>query len=139
MLQRWQKIDLVQTTADSMEEVPDQIAQLNREQLFAGEYEDGSAISPGYTRFTILQKQIKGQPYNRVTLKDTGEFYSRLYLILKGKTYDFFSDDSKTLDLVKKYNKSGDIFGLTNPHKKDTWNIVQPIVVTSLKQQTGTT
>lgn len=53
------------------------IVSLNtQDQLFnKGIRSDGSDIKPDYTPFTISIKQEKGQPTDRVTLKDTGDFY----------------------------------------------------------------
>ena len=53
------------------------IVSLNtQDQLFEkGIRADGTPITPEYTPFTISIKREKGQPTDRVTLKDTGEFY----------------------------------------------------------------
>lgn len=34
-----------------------------------------SDVAGGYSAYTIRQKELKGQPIDRVTLKDTGRFY----------------------------------------------------------------
>lgn len=55
------------------------IIELNtNEQLFKGIDSTGrtlESIGGGYAPLTIEIKKSKGQPYDRVTLKDTGEFY----------------------------------------------------------------
>lgn len=64
----------------------DRIIYLNTEdQLFQrGEDKLGrtlESIGGGYSPFTIQIKQEKGQPYDRVTLEDTGEFYESFHVV----------------------------------------------------------
>lgn len=60
-------------------ELQDYIIYLNtEEQLYKGKDATGKElenIGGGYSAFTIAYKQAFGQPYDRVTLKDTGLFY----------------------------------------------------------------
>jgi len=65
--------------------VKNETLKLNREQLNEGKGAKGQqlrtdkSIYPNvYTPFTIAVKQKKGQPFNKVTLKDTGKFHSSL-------------------------------------------------------------
>lgn len=44
------------------------------------------SIGGGYSPYTIQIKQQKGQPYDRVTLKDTGDFYNS-FMVLSHDTY----------------------------------------------------
>ena len=72
----------------------DFILKLNKDQLFAGEDSLGislESIGGSYSAFTIEAKKNKGQPTNRVTLKDTGKYYDSYTLDL-GK--GFFAIDS---------------------------------------------
>ena len=54
------------------------IAEWNRRQMYAGKDSAGVKMVPPYTASTKKQKRKKGQPINRVTLKDTGAFYASL-------------------------------------------------------------
>lgn len=93
-----------------------------QEQLFQTG-EDGKGIAIGmYSPFTIAIKKRKGQPTDRVTLKDTGDFY-RSYVIIPfngGFTidadgekedknlFDIYGDDillpsQESLDLIAEY------------------------------------
>jgi len=56
--------------------IKDEIIRLNtEEQLFRrGIDSDGKSLGT-YSPFTVEIKKKKGQPTNRITLKDTGEFY----------------------------------------------------------------
>lgn len=69
-----------------------------------------------YTARTIRKKHKKGQPYDRVTLKDTGKFY--LSLDIKFDEHGFYvtSSDGKAEVLLEKYGKT--IFRLTNANLK---------------------
>lgn len=138
MLRRFEAIDLVELTADSMEANNEQVVDLNREQMEAGIYKEGSPIQPQYSNFTVQQKRFEGKPFDRVTLRNTGEFRSKMYLVIRGNEFDVNSTDWKTPDLVAKYNGSGDIFGLTSENKRTAWlEILQPDVVRRIKTQTG--
>lgn len=60
-------------------DLQDYIIYLNtEEQLYKGKDATGKEledIGGGYSAFTVAYKQAFGQPYDRVTLKDTGVFY----------------------------------------------------------------
>lgn len=65
-----------------------------------------------YRHRTIKNKQRKGQPYNRVTLKDTGEWYNSLRLVYDVDGFFITSTDEKNTYLKKKYGPT--ILRLTN-------------------------
>lgn len=65
-----------------------------------------------YSPFTIKVKIEKRQPYDRVTLKDTGEFYDSFYVETAEDRFYIKASDEKTDWLIKKYG--AEIFGLTN-------------------------
>ena len=65
-----------------------------------------------YRPLTIQVKIEKRQPYDRVTLKDTGEFYDSLYVETAEDRFYIKASDEKTNWLIKKYG--AEIFGLTN-------------------------
>lgn len=65
-----------------------------------------------YRPLTIQVKIEKRQPYDRVTLKDTGEFYDSFYVETAEDRFYIKASDEKTNWLVKKYG--AEIFGLTN-------------------------
>lgn len=90
---------------------------LNIEQMMAGQDSDGNRITPEYAPFTIEIKKAKGQPYDRVTLKDEGDFHRSMFMKADNFPVMFDSKDSKTDDLTRKYGNS--IFGLTKQHLGD--------------------
>lgn len=65
-----------------------------------------------YRPRTIKRKKRKGQPYNRVTLKDTGEWYDSLRLVYDVDGFFITSTDEKNKYLKKKYGPL--ILRLTN-------------------------
>lgn len=71
-----------------------------------------------YSSFTIAIKRQKGQPYDRVTLNDTGSFTDKMDLIFTDQNaIGFFSRDAKTPELIQRYG--ADIFTLTVDNQKE--------------------
>jgi hypothetical protein len=91
------------------------ITDLNTQQLFEGINSDGSPIEPEYSQKTVRIKTEKGQPTDRVTLRDTGDFYRGLFLSATEFPVLFGSLDEKALKLETKYGEK--IFGLTEKNK----------------------
>lgn len=69
---------------------------------------------PGYSRFTIRMKIRKGDPYDRTTLKDKGNFHDSIEVT--GTPYYILisSNDSKAKKLVKRYGE--DILRISIQH-----------------------
>lgn len=65
-----------------------------------------------YKPYTIKMKMRKNQPQFRVTLRDTGKFYSQFRLYVTKDGFFIDSDAAVTHDLVTKYGET--IFRLTN-------------------------
>ena len=68
-----------------LESLSKAIAETNADQMFAGLRADDTEIGDEYPYkpFTIQEKIRKQQPYDRVTLKDTGEFHRSILSNLK--------------------------------------------------------
>jgi len=107
--------DLDFETQESFTETRDQFIDLQQKQLFSGVDESGDKILPEYTARTVAIKKKKGQPTDRVTLKDTGAFYSEMFLDPREDIYVIDSADEKSGDLQKKYGP--EIFGLTEQNQ----------------------
>lgn len=69
------------------------IVDMNAQQMYAGEKATGKPIKPPYAPATIRYKQKKGQPTNRVTLRDTGDFHFK-HLKVIARYNDFVIDTS---------------------------------------------
>jgi len=67
----------------STSRVQDEVIRLNQEQLSIGidsndkkiQTLKGTIFGQAYSPYTVTIKKLKNQPYNIVTLKDTGDFY----------------------------------------------------------------
>lgn len=77
-----------------------------RIQLDAGLDGNMRRIVPPYAISTIKKKIKKGQPYDRVTLKDTGEFYDSLHVEFDSEGFRVLSNDEKAKYLIARYGKA---------------------------------
>lgn len=108
-----------------------------QEQLFeSGENSLGVSIASyaPYSPITIEIKKMKGQPTNRVTLRDEGDFESSFYLVISDKQFEIKASDWKTEELVEKYGSS--ILGLTKENIASlTWDYIYPELMDTIKKE----
>lgn len=106
-------IDLNKMLDDAIKQEENYIIGLNtRKQLFEkGIDAMGQPLTPPYAGFTKSIKRFKGQPVDRVTLKDTGDFYQGFFVDINKDYFQISSHDRKTHDLEEKYGEN--LFGLT--------------------------
>lgn len=117
------------------------ICKLNTEdQLYEkGINSDGVALSSyqPYTTTTTLIKRSKGQPYNRVTLRDEGDFHRSFFIIFMEDGFFIDSDDPKMQALAEKYSSDSakfNIFGLTDYNVETVaWDIVYPELIENIR------
>lgn len=64
-----------------------------------------------YSPITIDIKKLKGQPTNRVTLRDEGDFHSSFYVVATDTSFEVKAKDAKAEHLLSKYGSQ--ILGLT--------------------------
>lgn len=102
---------------ESFDESAESYADLNATQMYSGVKSDSEEIKPFYSASTIVYKISKGQPYDRVTLRDTGNFYKGIYAKLQGTRIEVGSTDEKAEQLEEKYGKK--IFGLDIEPKRE--------------------
>lgn len=96
---------------------------------------DISSYRP-YKSLTIKIKQEKGQPTDRVTLRDRGDFYEGFYVRYFEEGFLINSTDDKTQELKDKYGK--DIFGLTNENISNLLHTeIIPILIKQYKDRLG--
>jgi hypothetical protein len=114
---RIQALDLRTRVPEILQETADAIADQQAEQMFSGEKSDGGEILPDYTDLTIALKKEKGQPTDRVTLRDTGSFQNKISVAVKSDRFTISSSDDKTGKLESKYGKQ--IFGLNTQHLEE--------------------
>lgn len=89
-------------------------------------------IEPPYAPRTIKRKIKKGQPTDRVTLKDTGKFYSSLRLESDEIGFRVVSNDEKVKYLVDRYGQA--ILRLSNYELKNLLrDYIRPALVERMK------
>ena len=85
-----------------------------------------------YSPLTIAIKEEKGQPTNRVTLRDTGDFEASFFLEVGDKQFEIKASDFKTEDLIKKYGRQ--ILGLTDENIAALiWQYIFPDLIKKAK------
>lgn len=72
------------------------------EQLYAGIDGYKNRIQPPYATRTVKKKQKKGQPTDRVTLRDTGDFYKSLHVAFDEDGFFVASSDQELADILRK-------------------------------------
>lgn len=87
-----------------------------------------------YSPVTIEIKKALGQPTNRVTLRDEGDFESSFFLEVGDKQFEVKASDFKTEDLIKKYGRQ--ILGLTDENIAILiWQYIYPDLMDEAKKQ----
>lgn len=87
-----------------------------------------------YSPVTIAIKEAKGQPTNRVTLRDEGDFASSFFLEVGDKQFEIKASDFKTEDLIRKYGRQ--ILGLTDENIAILiWQYIYPDLINEAKTQ----
>lgn len=115
--------------ATSTPKALDAIVDLNvNDQLYnRGVNPDNEKITPSYTRYTVSKKRSKGDPYDRVTTRDTGLSHERTKATASKTEINIDTDTPYWPDLEKKY---GQLFGLTTSNLN---TIVQGFTLPNLK------
>lgn len=98
--------DATQAAMLAIQATADEIVRLNGEQMYEGVRADGQPITPFYTPFTVKIKARKGQPTDRVTLRDTKVFHESGRVIVAGTKFTVnYNKDPKAAHLEKKYSE----------------------------------
>lgn len=84
----------------------------NTAQLAEGLDADNRDITPEYAPLTVEIKQAKGQPTDRVTLRDSGDFYAGIVAQVRGEAVEMVGTDPKTQQLQQDYGNA--IIGLSD-------------------------
>lgn len=112
------------------------IADMNaRVQLYEqGINSDGDKIADyaPYRPVTVQIKLMKGQPTNRVTLYDEGDFHASFRVIANDISFLIDATDYKTEKLLDKYGEQ--ILGLTDDNLNElVWEYIYPELMNNLK------
>lgn len=109
---------------------------ITEEQLFKlGVNSDGIELSSfqPYTPRTKQIKGVKGQPVNRVTLRDEGDFHESFNLKIVNNKLLIFATDPKTEKLTIKYGE--EIFGLTDDSLREVRRIIKSDIVKGFRNE----
>lgn len=113
-----------------------EIIDLNtKDQLFReGVDSDGESLGVYSNSYKWYKQNIVNQPYDRVTLKLTGDFHKSFKVIIGKKEFEIDATDWKASLLATNYGKK--IFGLTDSNL-DLFKelIVQPELIERIKKQ----
>jgi hypothetical protein len=116
---RLKGFDIQAEIQESIIETSGDMIVLNQGQMSLGKRSDGTDITPTYSDLTIELKEQKGQESRWVTLKDTGAFWSDMFVDVGNNSYEMGSADAKAVKLEKKYGKK--IFGLSKESKREEY------------------
>ncbi len=112
---------------------------LQKKQLNQGESNDGELFgtyklsTQNWARnYTPKKPKIAGQPYN---FEDTGDLFKGMELRTDGKSAEFWSTDSKTDELIVKYDG---LFGLRDDNLKEVISkVILPAFMIQIRQVLG--
>jgi len=104
---------------DCVNNTSDFILDANREQMLLGLDKNGKEILPEYKQFTRERKIEKGRDPDTVTLYDEGDFHRNMFMKNDGSKILIDSKDSKTDELMLKYNKQDTVLGIPQPAKEN--------------------
>lgn len=117
----------------SNQQFTDWLVAFNLDDMYEGIRPDGTKIektplpwqhSNRYEASTIAEKKVKGQVYNRVTLKDTGEFYDSVTANVTGSQQICIqSNDPKADKLIATW---GLVLGASEQNLEQFIEILRP-------------
>ena len=118
-------------------EAEDTIIEMNIGQMYdSGEDRTGKRITPEYAPETVRIKREKGQPTNRVTLRDTFDFQKSIWVQYYPDSFEIKASDWKTERLTQKYGE--EILGLQDEMVKYLCqNFYLPRLIKELKMKLG--
>lgn len=140
MLDTLETLDISRLCSKVMQDNLREIPPLIEQQLDKGLRSDGSEILPAYTQTTIQIKELKGQPTDRVTLHDEGNYYRGLYADMQGdQGFITGSKDVKSDKLDKKYaTAKGRLTAMNETSKEELAdNYLEPEFQREVETQTG--
>lgn len=87
-----------------------------------------------YSPLTIQIKEEKGQPTNRVTLRDMGDFETSFFIEANDRQFEIKASDFKTEELIKKYGRQ--ILGLTDENIQALiWQYIYPDLISRIQKE----
>ncbi|GAB3278263.1 hypothetical protein GCM10027347_52540 [Larkinella harenae] len=121
--------------AEVVTENEDYIKKLNQDRLFQGKNTDGSEIRPGYKESTKGIKRKKNQPDDRVTLRDKGDVYERIFVDVFYAAFTVENSDPKIESLRTKYGD--EILGMSKEDVERLAQHIKPLYIAKIKHYIG--
>jgi hypothetical protein len=138
MVDRFKGIDIDVLVEESFLETEDEFKRLNTEQLFEGKLNDGSDIKPEYAESTKRRKKRKGQPSDRVTTRDTGDYHNEFTVRPDNDELQIGSNVEYEQYLDKRYGKK--LYGLMPVRNEQfTFGPFWSVLQTKLEEKTHLT
>ncbi len=140
MIAAVKSLNIEKVSVDSLEETSEQRVEANRLQMSKGLNAEGGIIGTYKSREYAAFKQGMGSqaPFGIVDLRLTKEFSEAIKSSVTGNTIITDSTDSKSPALQGKYNRNGNIFGLSTTYKADYISKdLRPLFQSKVSQQTG--
>ena len=127
------KANINEYMEDITRSIEDEIKEINVHQQYdLGQDRNGDAITPEYAESTIRYKRRKGQPTDRVTLQDTGQYHDTFKIRYENEGFELYANDWKAGFLDKKYGK--EIYGLQDEAAMQLADqVYQPRMIQKLK------
>lgn len=129
ILKKLESINVLKSAQTSIEETSDDMVFIQRNQLFQGIRPDGGKVFPEYTPLTVYLKAQKGQPFDRVTRRDTGEYYRGIEVKVTGEKFTIESTDWKAEMLNEKYGE----IGLSKDSRISYVGVLKPVFFGKIK------
>lgn len=83
-----------------------------------------------YVPYTIDVKKARGQPYDRVTLRDEGFFYESFFIEADNEKFEIKAADMKTEELIRKYGRQ--ILGLTDQNLQ---SLIESYIIPDMRER----
>lgn len=132
MLAKLDRINVHESAQMAIMDTDRELARVQQMQLFSGLSADGRTIQPPYAESTIEAKRKKGQPTDRVTLKDTGAFYAGIIIDVRENTFVIDSADEKSGKLQDRYGEK--IFGLNSESRIEYIKTLKPAFINEIRR-----
>lgn len=125
------KLDVYEAAQTAIQNTSSTAVEIEKDQLFQGIGKDGKKVTPAYAESTIRYKKRKGQPYDRVTRKDTGSYYAGIRVDVSQDFLNWYSTDEKDEALDKKYGG----IGLNSDSRIDYIRTLKPEFIRVIQKQ----
>ncbi len=135
MMEAIKAVDIDKIVEDAIEATKGELLNQNRAQMEAGQNKEEKAITPLYAPSTVSKKKRKGQPYDRVTLKDKGEFYNKMGAQVDNEQVLIGSGVEYAKYLEARYGIQ--IFGVGGVYQVRYNDVLAPVIISKVKDQTG--